>query len=166
MRKKPHPTWSLDQWIDYNIDSTAGPDECWPWKGSLNRKKHGYGRVDWKGENILVHRHIWERENGRRLRKDERALHRCDNPICCNGRHIFNGTQADNIADMFAKGRARHHAGERHHNAVISNADALAIYLETGLSQEKIGQKYGITQVTVSAIKRGKTWSSVTGSPR
>ena len=33
-------------------------------------------------------------------------LHSCDNPPCCNPDHLKLGTQADNVADMLAKGRA------------------------------------------------------------
>ena len=35
------------------------------------------------------------------------VLHRCDNPGCVRGSHLFLGTVADNNRDMFAKGRAR-----------------------------------------------------------
>jgi DNA-directed RNA polymerase specialized sigma subunit len=32
-------------------------------------------------------------------------LHSCDNPPCCNPRHLIKGTQADNIEDMVTKAR-------------------------------------------------------------
>lgn len=36
------------------------------------------------------------------------------------------------------------------------------LMLELGLSQEKIGKAFGVTQVTISRIKRGAYYSSVT----
>jgi hypothetical protein len=32
-------------------------------------------------------------------------MHTCDNPHCCNPRHLRAGSYADNIQDMYAKGR-------------------------------------------------------------
>ena len=32
--------------------------------------------------------------------------HRCDNPPCCNVRHLFIGTRHDNVQDMILKGRS------------------------------------------------------------
>jgi hypothetical protein len=37
------------------------------------------------------------------------VLHRCDNPICFNPKHLQIGTQWDNVQDMRRKGRYRHY---------------------------------------------------------
>lgn len=34
------------------------------------------------------------------------VIHKCDAPACCNPDHLATGTQAENIQDAVAKGRA------------------------------------------------------------
>lgn len=82
------------------------------------------------------------------------ALHRCDNPSCCNPKHIFLGTHRENMADMARKGRAPTKAGAANQNAKLSDAQVTAIFLARGLQRE-IAAQFGITQSHVSRIKRG-----------
>ena len=78
-------------------------DECWPFKGRLN---HGYGVVDCSGRHLLAHRVVFQV-----IKQIDPAglvvCHSCDNPICCNPGHLWLGTQADNLRDMWAKGRGK-----------------------------------------------------------
>jgi len=74
---------------------------CWLWMAGRN--KLGYGLFDCGS----AHRIAWILTNGPPPPDTPFVLHRCDNPPCCNPDHHFLGTQADNIRDMVAKGRAR-----------------------------------------------------------
>lgn len=80
-----------------------GPDECWPWTGATVQ---GYGRLNIDNRSVLAPRVLIEVEFGVPVPPHLRVLHHCDNPPCCNPAHLFIGTQADNVADMWAKGRA------------------------------------------------------------
>jgi HNH endonuclease len=78
------------------------PNGCLEWTGTVNRD--GYGRLLVNGRWWLAHRLAWslanEEDPGRR-----RVRHTCDNPPCCDARHLVIGSQADNVADMHERGR-------------------------------------------------------------
>ena len=86
------------------------------------------------------------------------VLHRCDNPACVNPKHLFLGTQQDNMADKKEKGRNR--VGERHQNSRLSLADVIKIRVSAhrGYSQKEIATLFGISQSQVSHIVTGKQW--------
>jgi hypothetical protein len=84
------------------VDRSGGPTACWPW---IAGGRHGYGAFSIADRPYPAHR-IALLMSGAALGDDQLACHRCDNPPCCNPAHLFPGTNADNVADMWAKGRS------------------------------------------------------------
>jgi len=149
-----------------------GPNECWPWIAS--GLPHGYGtiacgsRTDHSRRHFLAHRVAWNLANGP-VQKNLCVLHHCDNPPCCNPRHLFLGTQADNNRDMIQKGRYGHTGarGARNGRAKVTEEDVRNIrrkYSECGISHYALARQWGIGASTVWHIIRRDTWAHVGSS--
>lgn len=74
---------------------------CHVWTGL--KSKQGYGRLHAFGRIHKAHRVAFFIAEGRW--PEPCALHRCDNPPCVRRDHLFEGTNADNVADKVSKGR-------------------------------------------------------------
>jgi hypothetical protein len=81
------------------------------------RSDTGYGRVTHEGKQWAAHRLAWTLAHGP-IPDGMLVLHHCDNRACWNVEHLFLGSQADNMADMVAKGRhanqAKTHCAKGH----------------------------------------------------
>lgn len=141
----------------------AGDDECWLWKKSQNG--HGYGYFHISGsshKNTAVrtssNRAAWIIYKGA-IPNGLHVLHKCDVRLCVNPRHLFLGTNLDNILDMLKKGRNNY--GERNYNARLTAQQVAEIRREyTGKrgQQVALGKKYGVYYGTIKEIVRGRNW--------
>lgn len=152
------------------VDRSGGPHACWPWSTGPFRSGYGVFRVN--GKQRLTHRIAWEVVNGP-IPDGLFVCHHCDNPPCCNPSHFFLGTNADNMADMRAKGRqARGQQvvrrdprnctrGEQHPSAKLTKVAAADIrrrYRNGEADQATLAAEYGVSQVSISKLLSGRTW--------
>lgn len=139
-------------------------NDCWPWSAGTNGRQ-GYGLFwpHWR-KPVLAHRFAYEVAVGL-IPTDLEVLHTCDNRLCCNPAHLFLGTQADNMADMRAKGRAaaKDHVGARNPNARLTPDQVAAIRsASTGAygEQSRLAHEYGVNPTTIRNIVQGRRWTS------
>ena len=139
-----------------------GTEKCWPWLAA--KQKGGYGVAWFGGKLFRAHRLAFM------LGRTEfvgalSVLHSCDNPSCCNPRHLFLGTQRDNMRDMIGKGRRRPDdvavKGTAHPATKFTEAQVIAIYCDPR-KHAVIAKEYGVRTSTVSAIKTGQNWGHLT----
>lgn len=77
--------------------------DCWEWQAQRNHDGYGIFKLAPKASPQRASRIAWTLSFG-----DPgllHVLHHCDNPPCCNVRHLFLGTAADNGLDCRRKGR-------------------------------------------------------------
>lgn len=138
---------------------SAPPDAngCVLWTGGSNAR--GYGRLRWQGLRRFAHRLAMECASGP-IPEGMDVCHKCDVPACINPAHLFLGTNAANMADMWAKGRARPPRGESVGGAKLVAADVLTIRAARG-TQDAIAAQFGVSRALISYIKRRKSWAHI-----
>lgn len=142
-------------------------DDCWVWRGT-RRKNGGYGqfRLNVPRTMFAAHRMALQIVNDRILEPKEFALHHCDNPPCCNPKHLYVGGHAQNMKDMMERKRRRSaiQVGERNGNSHLSEDDVIKIIdlINAGMNNCEIGRIYKVNHSTISLIRTGKNWRYLT----
>lgn len=142
------------------VDQSGGPDACWPWIGA--KGGDGYGSVRVETGTALAHRVAYELTNG--TLGDAKALHRCDNPPCCNPAHLYAGTQKQNAADRMASGHEPDRRGMKHPGAKLTDDDVRAIRTlaaERTMTHNQIAARFGISHQMVYFITSRRSWRHV-----
>lgn len=107
---------------------------CWLWTGGVDLL--GYGRIKMRHglrqyRSEYAHRIVFAHYRGA-IAQGLSLCHRCDTPACVNPDHLFLGTQADNMRDMWAKGRGLTPQMCRERNANYDQMDGIGQYGPTG----------------------------------
>jgi len=134
--------------------------ECLLFQGY--RIPEGYGRIEFKCQQIYVHRAAYAEHHRRPIPPGLLICHTCDTPNCIEPAHLFAGTNIDNVADMWAKGRGSKppvHTGEENPNATLSDkqvADLRAMMAAGGTKQRDAAALFGVSQSTVWRLTHQK----------
>lgn len=162
MRKRP-----IAERFHEKVDRSGGPDACHPWMASTSK---GYGLIGDRNKHVRAHRLAYELAFGP-IPAGLFVCHHCDNPPCCNPRHLSLGTNADNVADRVARGRGTYPAnrGEANPAAVLTRY-AARIVCRMAVSKRwtlrEIAAAFRISRSLVSRIKLGHNWASATADIR
>lgn len=139
-----------------------GEDDCWGWQG-YRHKTYGHGQIG-RGRreegNTYVHIVAWEEANGP-VPDGLFVLHKCDNPPCCNPKHLYVGTQADNVKDMITRRRNRY--GVAHPDALLDEEKVRQIRSLSGtVTQQAMAEKFGVSRSAIEHVVVGRNWKHVT----
>ena len=140
-----------------NIDK-GGPNDCWLWTGCTRK---GYGVLYANGRSQYAHRFSYELVHGP-IPAGLLACHKCDNPACCNPKHICFGTIKDNTRDAASKRRMPR--GESHHNSKLTEKDVRQIRSDSlaGLaSYSVLAKRYGVSKQLIYRIVKRKAWKLI-----
>jgi hypothetical protein len=131
------------------------PNGCWEWQSKKDWK--GYGVIGFGLKQYRAHRISYFIKHG--VFPKNHGCHTCDNRLCVNPEHIFDGTAKDNTQDALNKGRLA--CGERHGRVKLSlqTVNMIKEDIKKNIKQQEIADKYNISQTQVHRIKSGKNWS-------
>jgi hypothetical protein len=162
----------------WSLIEIRGSNECWLWThstsgGAQHRtkgKQRGYGQFFWPGYDKAKPNQILfnaakialELTQGKKLKPGNIPRHTCDNPPCCNPKHLHEGTYKQNTHDIVKKGKhisgfslKKNGPGDKNSCAKVSNkqvAKLRRMYSTGKYSQRELGLKFGVSQSAVSFI--------------
>lgn len=139
-------------------------DDCWKFIG--DKAHNGYGQLHVKEGsktiNKRAHKLSYELHIGD-VPKGLLVLHDCDNPECCNPRHLKLGTQSDNIKEMYAKQRNTSPVGERHPNSKLTIDKVTYIWSQRKIKRpETLATELSVSVNTIRAIWNRANWKHLT----
>jgi hypothetical protein len=148
----------MDQWseefvkIFWSKINITREDSCWPWKLGVLRDDKPYGRICVGGKLKLAHRVAYELYNGMVVPDNLQVCHSCDNPICCNPKHLWLGTNADNMHDKSMKGRINTAGGPEGLFTYDEWIEVKRLFYEEHLSKCEIARRYNTYDTSIRRI--------------
>lgn len=165
----------LERRLWQKVSFIEDEDSCWEWMGARHSGVgSNHGMISFthpttgKSGATSVHRVVYYLTYGV---MPNIARHTCDNPPCTRPSHVLDGTQADNIADMDARGRRRVTEDQRgllNPNAILTEElvrVARRLYRQ-GMPAGKVAETLGFNNDSaVRAAINGTSWGHITDVP-
>ena len=155
-RRMPALT-SFDALRFWSKVAVGAPNACWPW---LAYKRNGYGCFTKQGRNYVATRVAillsFECDPA-----GFHVCHECDNPQCCNPRHLFIGSGATNSLDMVAKSRGVNNAGSRHGRSKLTETDARFVRDNSHIPVVEVAAMLGVSRAIISQIRTRRVWRHI-----
>lgn len=138
----------------------SSDDSCWPWMRSSASQKWKYGNTSINGKTLRAHRVAFRLAFGYFPKV---SCHSCDNPICCNPKHIIDGTHKLNVKHMLERGRTNPRRGSGSGVSIFTEEIVLEIRREReqGATYMALGSKYNAHHSTIEAIVKRRTWTHI-----
>ena len=146
------------------VDISGGLYACWPWTGPVGL--NGYGRTQRDRHPMLAHRFSLEIDLRRPLAPGMLACHHCDNRVCVNPRHLYEGSAFDNARDAKARRRAvppPHLRGEEVATSKLTadQVREIRVLIAEGRSVNSTAIRFGVSRLTIDRIVDGRAWKHV-----
>jgi len=165
----------------WSLADVGDESDCWEWQGAYSGD--GYGLIQREGKKYKTHRLAYRFEHGQ-LKKPQ-VNHHCDNGMCVNPNHLYNGTQSDNMKDNYERNenvRAvlessretkmkrlqkiadedLYARGEDNAHSKLTESDVVEIKNLVGDKTDvEIAERFGVSRQAINDIKLGRNWSHI-----
>lgn len=149
----------------------CGSEDCWPWTSTTFSFGHGcfYFKYKLFKASRIAYYITYGIDPGNFM-----VLHNCDNPACCNPKHLSLGTTQDNTRDRTTRGRSAigDKNGSRKHPEKLARGERSGMSKLTeytikdikqqhslGKSGAELAREFGINKSTACRIIKGKSWA-------
>ena len=124
----------------------------------------GYPQVSYNKTTSPAHRKVYEEMFGP-IPKGLLVRHKCDNRLCINPEHLELGTFADNMNDMYERGRQARGERSGAHKLKEKEVKEIKAALEDPIpitkNVKKLSAKYNVGISTIFDIYYKRTWKHI-----
>lgn len=145
-------------------DKVTSNEGCWLWTGAVS--SNGYGWVSLNGHRRSAHRAAFQHFKGN-ICND--VLHKCNNRLCGNPDHLYDGTAYENARDRTTVGRTvgvpprfaydGHVPGALFTDKTVKHIREL--YATGKYTFMALGYKFNVSNMCISNIVKRRTYGHV-----
>lgn len=132
--------------------------DCWPCicKG---QDRQGHKLFGVLGKKYYAHRLVYELEKGE-IPEGMLIMHLCNNPSCCNPKHLELGTKSQNTKQAYAHNPNLRIARLGHNNGRSKlTAEQITDIRASSDSHESAALRHHVSPSTISRIRDGKRYA-------